>query len=691
MKSLKVSPLLHNKNSLMQNFLISLSLILYPATVLSIPNMNGLISGLLALAGIILMIKQRRTRTQASRDEMLFYFALSVFFLATLTATLNAGFQYGATGKFLHLLLAIPLYIYLRHTGIKLQYLWYGLVIGALIAVSISINEVWIQGAPRARGLTHPIIFGDIALTLGCMSMAGIGWFKARATWQISLPILALIGSLLVSALSASRGSWVAIPFLAIIFFWYMKPHFTGKFKGLFAALLISTLGAIYLVPQTNVSNNINRTINNLKLYSESNVSTDLTSNSVGSRLEMWQAAWAMYTEHPILGVGWPNYKSHAQKQVEQGLRNPAAATFPHPHNQFLSVLANGGSLSFIAILFLFLIPARIFFRQIKQSKSKDIQRLALVGLVLIVAYMSYGFSEAILERSRPVNFLAFYLAVIMAAIYEQQHLTKSVKYHRKHSLSVTVIAKDEADRIDDCLKSVTNWADEIIVLDSGSTDNTVEIAKRYTDKVFVTDWPGYGLQKQRALEKASCEWVLSVDADERVSSELRNDIDEVLSQDTPDCSGYQTPWAVILYNHRMDFGRSARAPLRLFKREGAHFTDSQIHEHIILPAPQTMRKLNGRLLHLTHRDYGHGLFKSGNYAWLSSQKYFAENRWGGGLIGATLRAGWTFFLIYFLRLGMLDGSAGFLSAMNYTQNSFNKYAGLWSLKREKRFKDNNH
>lgn len=691
MKPLKASPVLQNKNSLVLSFLISLALILYPATVLSIPNMNGLISGLLSLAGIVLIIKQHRIRTQASRDEMLFYFALSSFFLVTLIATLSASFQYGATGKFLHLLLAIPLYVYLRHTGIKLQYFWYGLVAGAFVATAIAINEVWIDGASRARGLTHPIIFGDIALTLGCMSMAGIGWFKSRATWQTIFPLFALTGSLLASALAASRGSWVAIPFLVIIFFWYIKSHFTAKLKGVFIALLIVVLGSIYAVPQTNVSNNIERTIHNLKLYSESEINTNLLSqNSVGSRLEMWQAAWTMFIEKPFSGIGWGNYREHAQTQVDQGFRNVAASAFPHPHNQYLSVLANGGIISFIGLLFVFLIPVRIFVKHIKRPKYEEVRRLAFAGLVLIVAYMSYGLSEVVLERSRPINFFAFYLAVIMAAIYEQQRLVKQKQYNRKHSLSVTVITKNESDRIESCLKSVADWADEIIVLDSGSTDNTVEIAKRYTDKVFVTDWPGYGPQKQRALEKASCEWVLSIDADERVSSELRNDIDEVLSQNTPDCSGYQTPWAVILYNHRMDFGRSARAPLRLFKRAGAHFTDSQIHERIILAAPQTMRKLNGRLLHLTHRDYGHGLFKSGNYAWLSSQKYFAEKRWGGGLLGATLRAAWTFVLIYFLRLGLLDGSPGFLSAMNYAQNSFNKYAGLWSLKREERLKRNN-
>jgi O-antigen ligase len=88
-------------------------------------------------------------------------------------------------------------------------------------------------------------------------------------------------------------------------------------------------------------------------------------------------------------------------------------------------------------------------------------------------------------------------------------------------TLSVTVIVKNEEDRIADCLSSVAAIADEIIILDSGSDDGTVEICKQFTDKVFVTDWPGFGIQKQRALDKAVGDWVLAIDADERLTPEL--------------------------------------------------------------------------------------------------------------------------------------------------------------------------
>ena len=249
-----------------------------------------------------------------------------------------------------------------------------------------------------------------------------------------------------------------------------------------------------------------------------------------------------------------------------------------------------------------------------------------------------------------------------------------------KSSLSVTIITKDEEDRLPLCLQSVAEIADEIIVLDSGSTDRTVEVARQFTDQVFVTDWPGYGLQKQRALEKATGDWVLAIDADEALTPELRDEIRDMLSRDVAEV-GFFLPWAVTIFGKRLDHGRSARAPLRLFRREGSRFTDAQVHETVILPPGKT-RKMKGRLLHFTHRDFGQTLYKNAHYAWLGAQKRY-DVRKKGGLFGASLRGILVFLQVYFVRGGFLDGRVGFLMAVMYSQGAFNKYAGLWTLYRQ--------
>ncbi len=252
----------------------------------------------------------------------------------------------------------------------------------------------------------------------------------------------------------------------------------------------------------------------------------------------------------------------------------------------------------------------------------------------------------------------------------------------KSYSLSVIIVAMNEADRIIPCLKSVSPIADEIIVFDSGSRDRTVEICKQYTDQVFITeDWPGDGPQKQRALEKATCDWVLCIDADEALTPELREEIDSILSR-SPAEQGFKLKWLPIIFGHKLYHGRSARSPLRLFRRKGTRFSPAVVHGKISL-APGKIGKLNGRLLHYTHRDFEHYLYKNRLYAWEGAKKRYEDGKTGYGLTGAALRALLTFFQVYIIRLGFLDGRVGFLVAVMYTQSSFNKYAGLWTLRHE--------
>ncbi|MDN3714566.1 glycosyltransferase family 2 protein [Vibrio breoganii] len=249
----------------------------------------------------------------------------------------------------------------------------------------------------------------------------------------------------------------------------------------------------------------------------------------------------------------------------------------------------------------------------------------------------------------------------------------------KKHTLSAIIITKNEEDRIERCLQSLTGVVDEIIILDSGSTDATVTICEKYTNNIEHTDWPGFGKQKQRALAKAKGDWVLSIDADEALDDEMKDSILELLHSNAIDKTAFKLPWGVTLYGKTLKYGRSARSVLRLFQRSGASYTPDEVHETVI-PAEGKVGELNGYLLHFTHRDYGHGLDKSAQYAWLGAQKYHRKGRRSGGLFLALVRAMWTFFHIYILRLGFMDGSVGFIMAMTYAQVNFNKYVGLWLL-----------
>jgi glycosyltransferase involved in cell wall biosynthesis len=267
-----------------------------------------------------------------------------------------------------------------------------------------------------------------------------------------------------------------------------------------------------------------------------------------------------------------------------------------------------------------------------------------------------------------------------LGADYRRDMKVNDFPRQKNYILSLIIITKNEADRIETCLQSVAPIADEIVVLDSGSTDETVALAKKYTEYVYLTDWPGFGPQKQRALELAHSEWVLSIDADEVLSTELCGEIHTVLNS-IPREVGFYLPRAMVLFGKTLRHGRTARAPLRLFRREGARFSDNLVHEKVLLP-PGKIKKLKGQLLHYSIRDFEHYLQKNREYAWLGAQKRYQAGKKGLGLTGAVLRAFWTFIQIYFFKLGFLDGRPGFLVAVMYSQGSFNKYAGLWALRR---------
>ena len=251
-------------------------------------------------------------------------------------------------------------------------------------------------------------------------------------------------------------------------------------------------------------------------------------------------------------------------------------------------------------------------------------------------------------------------------------------------TISALIISKNEEDRITPCFESLKGFADEIILFDSGSTDKTVEIAKNYTDKIWVTeDWPGDGFQKIRALEKCTCDWVLIIDADEYLDDEMKAEITKQLSDPSLQEVAFKLPWGNLILNKLMRFGRSSRAPKRLFKREGAEITKVVVHANVLTKGKvSTLQK--GLLMHNSLRSFEHLLEKNRVYSWETTLKYFKNKKPSLGVYFAVLRAIWTFILIYFIRLGVLDGSRGLLMAVMFSQSSFNKYAGLWYLEQEK-------
>jgi glycosyltransferase involved in cell wall biosynthesis len=251
--------------------------------------------------------------------------------------------------------------------------------------------------------------------------------------------------------------------------------------------------------------------------------------------------------------------------------------------------------------------------------------------------------------------------------------------------ISAIVITRDAGATIRRCLESLA-WVDEIVVVDSGSTDDTVAVCRELGASVHETaDWPGYGPQKNRALALAGGEWIVSLDADEWMSPALREEIGRAIA--APDAkAAYAIP-------RRSSFcGRFMRHSgwwpdyvTRLYRRGAARFSDDRVHERLIVDG--ATGRLREPILHEAITDLDQMLTKMNQYSSVSARMRHEEGR-RGSLASALAHGGWTFFRTYVLRLGFLDGREGFMLAVANAEGSYYRYLKLMMLAREKRRPD---
>lgn len=241
-------------------------------------------------------------------------------------------------------------------------------------------------------------------------------------------------------------------------------------------------------------------------------------------------------------------------------------------------------------------------------------------------------------------------------------------------ALSAVLIVHNEEAHLEACLASVRAIADEIIVLDSHSTDRTVDIAVRHGARVSTRAFDDFGRQKQAALELATGRWVLSIDADERVTPELAQEIARVVAQDG-DIDGYWMRRTMVYMGHRMRYGGAgAEWILRLVRRGRARFAPLPVHEHLIVEG--RTERLRGTLDHVQSRSLREHIDKLNRYTDHAAERKSAQGR--AFSTWHVLRIPWELFSRLILRLGILDGRAGVVHASMAAFYAFVQYAKLW-------------
>jgi glycosyltransferase involved in cell wall biosynthesis len=248
------------------------------------------------------------------------------------------------------------------------------------------------------------------------------------------------------------------------------------------------------------------------------------------------------------------------------------------------------------------------------------------------------------------------------------------------HNLTAIITCKNEEHGIEAALKSVS-WCNETIVVDSYSTDKTVEIAKKYTDRLLQHEYISAAAQKNWAIPQAAYEWILIVDADERVTPELKEEIKTLLSYPEIQFNAY---W---IYRRNFFMGKEIKFSgwqhdkvVRLFKRDLFRYEGKLVHEEIIIN--DKTGKLKNRLLHYTYKDIFHYLAKWDSYS-TSSALDAAKKNVNPGFIHFIIKPAFRFCNHYFFKLGLLDGYAGFIISSLAAKGVFMRYVKLREINRK--------
>ena len=250
-------------------------------------------------------------------------------------------------------------------------------------------------------------------------------------------------------------------------------------------------------------------------------------------------------------------------------------------------------------------------------------------------------------------------------------------------TLSVILITRNEEANLADCLASLEGIAQQIVVVDTNSSDRTLDIAKSYGAVIAQPqDWPGFGPQKNRALDLATGEWVLSLDADERLTPALKSEIVTAIHHSAHvDCFAIpRLSWYCGRFIRHS--GWNPDYVDRLFKRGSARFSDDLVHERLI-PSGQ-VAKLENPMLHYSFMNYSQVLQKIDHYSTASAQQAFARGK-RSTPIKAMLHGLWAFIRTYFLRAGFLDGYQGLTLAISNAEGSYYRYIKIWLLQNEQK------
>lgn len=589
--------------------------------------------------------------------------------------------------------------------------------LGAVGALGLASWQYFQLGIPRPHGHlgagvvgSGALKYGDLSAVLALFSLQLV--LRGPQVWRRVLGGVGFMAGLGAVALTQARGALlgVALALAVLGLLWWLRRRAqssAGTESGRNGregrrpwwrqrqAVLAAVLGVVVLAGATDY---MGARFADIGPQYERFQAGD-NNSEVGQRLALWGIALRAARHAPFTGVGFDGFGAETQRQRDTGeLARDALVLYQGPHNEYLAGLSAAGIPGLIVIVLFFWAPLVVGCRRFLRGQQTE---TALMLVLFTASYAAFTMTDSLLDRQ--ISLLAYVLLAswLMSASGPAAAAADPVGMGRPKGgagniapnvvaasagtvttadglsvpggLSVAIIACNEAHRIARCLQSVA-FADQIVVLDSGSTDDTVAIARGLGADVEVTpDWPGFGPQKNRALARCRYRWVLSIDADEQVSDALAAEILRVLCEASSEATvaGYwlrrSSRYCGQVIRHGL-WGNDR--VLRLFERQRGRFTDARVHESLVCDGET--RVLEGILVHDSVDSPEDARSKARRYAFLGAEALRARGR-GGSLQGG-VHAGWSFVRGYLLRAGFLDGRFGLTLARLNAAGTFWKY-----------------
>ncbi len=388
---------------------------LLPAMALTTRVSVGLLEVVLLLTGLAFMAPLWQQRERLFAPARLVIIAFTFNLVVAAISLQSSGFEWRFMENPIKMLvasLAIGLIVLMRP---RAQVLWLGLCVGTVGATGFAIFQRFVLLMPRAEGYSMPITFGDLAMAMGLMSLAGIRQSStgaSRGRWA-ALPYLSFAAGVTASLLSGSRGGWLALLLSFLPMYSYGR-HALGRRTVMILVASVGLMGAASLLPQTGVRERVLDVQREIELYNNGNPDT-----SVGARLEMWKGAWTLFLEHPVTGIGRANYNRGLNDLIDRGVINPAMRDYHHAHNEILNALATQGLLGALALIALYAAPLRFFTRQLKLEGPH--RPYALAGVLLVLSFVDFGLTQVMFAHHVSSAFYAVTVCVLVGLCLEQR------------------------------------------------------------------------------------------------------------------------------------------------------------------------------------------------------------------------------------------------------------------------------